>query len=88
MGGRLFLKLENLLSQARRRLRPRNASGRSRGVSERLACRVLGQPLAVQRYTARVRYEEAPMTSRIVELASVYGRYGSPRISGILRDEG
>jgi len=49
---------------------------------------VLGQPRAVQRYTARVRDDEAPLTGRIVELASVYGRYGSPRITGMLRNEG
>jgi transposase InsO family protein len=42
----------------------------------------------VQRYTARVRDDEAPLTGRIVELASVYGRYGSPRITGMLRNEG
>lgn len=57
-------------------------------MSERRACRVLGQPRAVQRYTARVRDDEAPLTGRIVELASVYGRYGSPRITGMLRNEG
>jgi len=49
---------------------------------------VLGQPRAVQRYTARVRDDEGPLTGRIVELASVYGRYGSPRITGMLRNEG
>ena len=49
---------------------------------------MLGQPRAVQRYTARVRDDEAPLTGRIVELASVYGRYGSPRITGMLRNEG
>jgi transposase InsO family protein len=42
----------------------------------------------VQRYTARVRDDEAPLMGRIVELASVYGRYGSPRITGMLRNEG
>ena len=42
----------------------------------------------MQRYTARVRDDEAPLTGRIVELASVYGRYGSPRITGMLRNEG
>ncbi len=57
-------------------------------VSERLACRVLGQPRAVQRYTARVRDDEGPLTGRIVELASMYGRYGLPRITGMLRNEG
>jgi putative transposase len=50
--------------------------------------RVRGQPRAVQRYTARVRDDEALLTGRIVELASVYGRYGSPRITGIRRNEG
>jgi len=49
---------------------------------------VLGQPRAVKRYTARVRDDEGPLTGRIVELASVYGRYGSPRITGMLRNEG
>ncbi len=38
-------------------------------MSERRACRVLGQPRAVQRYTARVRDDEAPLTGQIVELA-------------------
>jgi hypothetical protein len=37
---------------------------------------------------ARVRDDKAPLTGRIVELASVYGRYGSPRITGMLRNEG
>jgi transposase InsO family protein len=58
------------------------------GVSERRACRVLGQARAVQRHTPRVRDDEEPLTSRIVELASVYGRYGSPRITALLRTEG
>lgn len=49
---------------------------------------MLGQPRAVQRYTARVRDDEGPLAGRIVELASVYGRYGSPRITGMLRNEG
>ncbi len=49
---------------------------------------MLGQPRAVQRYTARVRDDEAPLTGRIVELASVYGHHGSPRITGMLRNEG
>ena len=58
------------------------------GVSERRACRVLGQPRAVQRYTPEVRADEAPLTGRIVELAAVYGRYGTPRITAMLRQEG
>jgi transposase InsO family protein len=57
-------------------------------VSERRACRVLGQPRAVQRYTPQVRDDEQPLTGRIVELAGVYGRYGSPRITAMLQGEG
>jgi putative transposase len=56
-------------------------------VSERRACRVLGQARAVQRYTPQVREDEEPLTGRIVELAAVYGRYGTPRITALLRRE-
>jgi len=58
------------------------------GVSERRACRVLGQARAVQRHTPEVRDDEEPLTGRIVELAAVYGRYGTPRITAMLRQEG
>jgi transposase InsO family protein len=58
------------------------------GVSERRACRVLGQARAVQRHTPEVRDDEEPLTGRMVELAAVYGRYGTPRITAMLRQEG
>jgi transposase InsO family protein len=58
------------------------------GVSERRACRVLGQARAVQRHTPMVRDDEDRLTGRIVELAGVYGRYGTPRITAMLRHEG
>jgi len=38
-----------------------------------------------QRYLPQVRDDEAPLTQRIVELACVYGRYGTPRITAMLR---
>ena len=57
-------------------------------VSERRACRVLGQSRATQRYLPQVRDDETPLTKRIIELAAVYGRYGTPRITSILRTEG
>jgi transposase InsO family protein len=57
-------------------------------VSERRACRVLGQSRAVQRYTPIVRDDEKPLTRRIIELAGVFGRYGTPRITALLRNEG
>ena len=58
------------------------------GVSERRACRVLGQARAVQRYTPIERDDEDALTRRIIELAAVYGRYGTPRITAMLRREG
>lgn len=57
-------------------------------MSERRACKVLGQPRAVQRHTPRVRDDEDRLTGRIVELAAVYGRYGTPRINAMLKHEG
>ena len=57
-------------------------------MSERRTCRVLGQARAVQRYTPQVRDDEGPLTGRIVELAAVYGRYGTPRVTAMLRQEG
>jgi putative transposase len=58
------------------------------GVSERRACRVLGQSRATQRYLPQVRDDEEPLTQRIIELASLYGRYGTLRITALLREEG
>jgi transposase InsO family protein len=57
-------------------------------VSERRACKVLGQARAVQRHTPRVRDDEGRLTGRIIELAGVYGRYGTPRITIMLHEEG
>ena len=57
-------------------------------VSERRACRVLRQPRACQRYLPLKRDDELPLTRRIVQLASMYGRYGTPRITALLRHEG
>lgn len=58
------------------------------GVSERRACRVLGQSRMTQRYLPCVRDDEEPLTQRIIELAGLYGRYGTPRITALLRREG
>ena len=57
-------------------------------VSERRACRVLGQPRSTQRRTLVVRDDEDALTRAIVELASEYGRYGYRRITALLRDQG
>ena len=60
----------------------------SLGVSQRRACRVLGQSRRTQRYLPRVRDDEGRLTRRIVELGGLYGRYGTPRITALLEREG
>jgi putative transposase len=58
------------------------------GVSERRACRVLGQHRSSQRRVARTPDDEAVLTGAIVELARRYGRYGYRRITALLRHAG
>ncbi len=57
-------------------------------VSERRACRVLGQARTTQRRVRQIPNEEAQLVIRMVELASAYGRYGYRRITAMLRWEG
>ena len=57
-------------------------------VSERRACRVLGQVRRTQRYTSRQGEDEVLLTTNIVSLASHYGRYGYRRITAMLRADG
>jgi len=61
---------------------------RELAVSERRVCRVLGQPRSTQRYNLTVPDDEEILTSRIVALASQYGRYGYRRITAMLSLEG
>jgi putative transposase len=58
------------------------------GVSERRACRVLGQPRSTQRHHVTLAEGEARLVSRIIELAKTYGRYGYRRITALLHREG
>lgn len=58
------------------------------GVSERRACRVIGQPRSTQRYQQRPADDEELLAKRLVELASEYGRYGYRRVTAMLRNEG
>ena len=58
------------------------------GVSAPRACQRLGQTRAVPRYTPPVRAEEVPLAGRVIELAAVYGCYGTPQITALLRREG
>ncbi|WP_166507207.1 IS3 family transposase [Frigidibacter mobilis] len=58
------------------------------GVSERFACRVLGQHRSTQRKVPRGRADEDALTADIIALASEYGRYGYRRITALLREAG
>ena len=58
------------------------------GVSERRACRVLGQARSTQRHGVCVAGDEVALTERITALATAYGRYGYRRITALLRADG
>ncbi|MBM3492652.1 MAG: IS3 family transposase [Alphaproteobacteria bacterium] len=53
-------------------------------VSERLACRVLGQHRLTQRKAPTGRADDAALTADIMALATQYGRYGYRRITAML----
>ena len=57
-------------------------------VSERRACRVLAQPRRTQRHPARVATDAPARIARIIARARRFGRYGSRRITALLRAEG
>ncbi len=58
------------------------------GVSERRACRILGQHRSTQRHVPRGREDEDRLVADMIELARQYGRYGYRRIAVLLRDAG
>ncbi len=57
-------------------------------ISERFACKVLGQHRSTQRKKPTGRPDEEALTADITRLASRYGRYGYRRITAMLRSEG
>lgn len=57
-------------------------------VSERRACRVLGQHRSTQRKAPRGRDDEEALTADIIALAREYGRYGYRKITALLRAAG
>ena len=58
------------------------------GLSERHACRLLGQGRGTQRYAPILRRDEDALTRAIITLASQYGRYGYRRITVLLQRAG
>jgi transposase InsO family protein len=57
-------------------------------VSERRACRALGQHRSTQRKVPRGRDDEERLRADLIELARRYGRYGYRKISALLREAG
>mgnify|MGYP001199877105 CR=1 FL=1 len=57
-------------------------------MSERFACRVLGQHRSTQRKVPRGRADEDALTADVIALASQYGRYGYRRLTALLREAG
>jgi transposase InsO family protein len=57
-------------------------------VSERRACKVLGQPRHTQRYQAKLADDEPALVKRMLELVRVHPRFGYRRIWALLKMEG
>ncbi|MEJ0094715.1 MAG: IS3 family transposase [Methylocella sp.] len=76
-----------LLSSARRRACVEHVIA-EHGVSERFACRVLGQHRSTQRKVPTKPDDEAALIADITALAIQYGRYGYRRITAMLWERG
>ena len=70
----------------RRRLRAVEQLEECFEVSQRQACRVVGQARSTQRYEAQVRSDEPALVQRMHELVRSAPRYGYRRIWAMLRD--
>ena len=57
-------------------------------VSERRACKALGQHRSTQGKPSVPADDEAALTADIIALAACYGRYGYRRITALLRQSG
>ena len=79
--------LGKLLGPAKRRRAVAHARAELR-ISERRACRVVGQARATQRYVPRESPDEQALIARMVALATRFGRYGYRRVTALLRQEG
>lgn len=57
-------------------------------VSERRACRAIGQIRSTQRYQPTPNQVQEKLEGRVIQLASEYGRYGYRQITDLLKMEG
>jgi len=58
------------------------------GLTERQACRIVGQSRGTQRYVPTLKPDENVLTRNIIGLASEYGRYGYRRVTALLNEAG
>jgi putative transposase len=72
------MPLEEAGDSLNRRRRCVDHTVRKFGVSERLACWVLGQHRSTQRKAPKGRADDAALTADIIELATRYGCSGYP----------
>jgi len=75
------------VSPARRR-KAVSSAAISYTISERHACRVIGQYRTSQRYKITKFPDEDALTAKIIEFASIYGRYGYRRITALSTEPG
>ena len=57
-------------------------------VSERRACKIIGQIRSTHRYKPKIADDAERLRSRIIEFAKNYGRYGYRRVTALLHMEG
>src|SRR5215213_2512157 len=76
-----------LLSPTRRKAAVEHV-GQRLGVSERRACRAMGQPRSRQRYEGRKVHRDHALVERMIELSRENPRYGYRRVWAMLRREG
>ncbi len=76
-----------LLSPARRRKAVEHVQ-KKLNVSERRACRAIGQPRSTQRYVGRQAERDRGLADRIIVLSRGNPRYGYRRVWALLRREG
>ncbi len=58
------------------------------GLSERRACRIVGQHRGTRRYVPTLPADEDALTQAIIALASEYGRSGYRRVTALLQADG
>ena len=58
------------------------------GVSQRRACKVLGQSRSTQRYESKLEEQDAELLEEIRVIATAHPRYGYRRVAAILRRRG